>query len=120
MQIIFLIGRILLGGYFFYSGYNHFAHVGHLAGYTAMKKVPLPKVAVIVSGVLLVLGGAAILVNRYAILGMCLVVLFLIPTTVMMHGFWKEKDPALRSAEQIQFSKNIALIGALLLLISVG
>lgn len=120
MQILFLIGRILLGGYFFYSGYNHFAHLGQLTGYAKFKGVPWAKAAVSISGAMLVLGGGAILVNRYAILGMCVVVLFLIPTTIMMHGFWKEKDPAARAAEQIQFAKNIALIGSLLLLIAIG
>lgn len=120
MQILFLIGRILLGGYFLYSGYNHFKNLAGMTGYAAMKKVPLARVAVIVSGVMLTLGGLAVLLNRFAILGMCLVILFLIPTTIMMHAFWKETEPNAKMMERVQFMKNLGFIGALLLLVSIG
>lgn len=120
MQVLFLIGRILLGGYFIYSGYGHFKNLAGMAGYAAMKKVPFARAAVIVSGVMLTLGGLAIVLNRFAILGMCLVVLFLIPTTIVMHAFWKETEPNARMMERIQFAKNVGLIGSLILLISIG
>jgi uncharacterized membrane protein YphA (DoxX/SURF4 family) len=120
MFVLFVIGRILLGGYFVYNAYSHFANIQGLAGYAAMKKVPAAKAAVITGGVMLGLGGLAILSNKFAILGMCLVVLFLIPTTIMMHAFWKEADPQARMMERIQFAKNVGLIGALILLISIG
>lgn len=120
MEIVFIIGRILLGGYFLYSGYNHFANVAGMTGYAKMKGVPAAKVAVIVSGIMLVLGGVAVLANKFAILGMALVVVFLIPTTLLMHRFWKETDPNARMSERINFTKNIALMGALLLLISIA
>lgn len=120
MQVLFIIGRILLGGYFLYSGFNHFKNLSGMTGYAKMKGVPLAKTAVIVSGVILALGGLAVLINKFAILGMCLIVIFLIPTTIMMHKFWKETDMQTRMNENINFTKNLALIGALLLLISIG
>ena len=120
MQVLFLIGRILLGGYFLYSGYNHFKNLAGMTGYAVMKKVPMARVGVIISGVMLTLGGLAIVLNRFAILGMCLVVLFLIPTTIVMHAFWKETDPNAKMMERIQFTKNVGFIGALLLLVSIG
>ena len=120
MQILFIIGRVLLGGYFLYSGYNHFKNLAGMTGYATMKKVPMARAAVIVSGLMLSLGGLAILANRYAILGMCIIVLFLIPTTIMMHAFWKETEPNAHMMERVQFAKNIAIMGALILLISIG
>lgn len=120
MQILFLIGRILLGGYFLYSGYNHFKNLTGMTGYAAMKKVPMARVGVIISGIMLTLGGLSILLNRFAILGMCLVVLFLIPTTIVMHAFWKETEPNAKMMERVQFMKNVGLIGSLILLISIG
>lgn len=120
MQILFLIGRILLGGYFLYSGIGHFKSLAGMTGYAKMKKVPAAKAAVVIGGIMLALGGLSILLNRYAILGMCLLVVFLIPTTLMMHAFWKETDGQARMGEQIQFTKNLALIGALILLVSIG
>ncbi len=120
MQALFLIGRILLGGYFIYSAYNHFKDIGGMSGYAKMKGVPAAKAGVILSGVMFGIGGLAIVFNRYAILGMIVTALALIPITIMMHPFWKEKEPSARMMERIQFTKNIAIIGSLILLISIG
>lgn len=120
MQVLFLIGRILLGGYFIYNGYNHFSNLSGMSGYAKAKGVPAARAGVIIAGIMLALGGLAVVANRYAILGMCLIVLALIPITIMMHPFWKEKDGNARMMERIQFTKNMGLIGALILLISIG
>lgn len=38
METIFLIGRIILGGYFLYNAYNHFTELDALTGYAQSKK----------------------------------------------------------------------------------
>ncbi len=118
MPTLFLIGRVLLGGYFLYNAYQHFKNLKGYTAYAQMKSVPSPKIAVIVSGVMLALGGLSIILGMFVILGMWLLVLFLLPTTFMMHKFWTISDPQMKSAERVQFMKNIALIGALLMLSS--
>lgn len=118
MGALFLIGRILLGGYFVYSAFNHFKHLVGYTGYAQSKGVPHPRAAVIATGVMLALGGLSIILGLYIVLGMWLLVLFLIPTTFMMHKFWKVIDPMARQGERINFFKNLALIGALLMLSS--
>ena len=118
MDIIFILGRILVGGYFVYSGYNHFAHIKNLTGYAASKKVPLPKISILFTGLLLVLGGAYIGFWQYVDLGAVFLIVFLVPTTIMMHDFWNEKDSMAKMNSQIGFSKNVALIGFLLILLS--
>ncbi|MDE2188480.1 MAG: DoxX family protein, partial [Patescibacteria group bacterium] len=112
-----LIGRIIFGLYFVYNGFNHFRHAGGMAGYAASKKVPSPKIAVYVSGALLFLGGLGIVFNIYWQISILLIVIFLVPTTIFMHDFWKETNPESRSSQQIAFLKNVALIGAALLVI---
>ncbi len=116
MGTLFLIGRILLGGYFLFNAFNHFKHLTGYTGYAHAKGVPHPKIAVITTGVMLAIGGASILLGFYIVLGMWLLVLFLIPTTLMMHKFWKVIDPMARNAEMVNFMKNFALIGALLMM----
>jgi putative oxidoreductase len=37
-----------------------------------------------------------------------------------MHDFWKVEDPQRRQAEMINFSKNMALLGAALALMGTG
>lgn len=120
MTIIFLIGRILLGGYFIYSAYNHFANLKSLTGYAGSKGVPMPKVAVVATGVVLLLGGVSILTGMWIFIGLTLLALFLLVTSIMMHPFWKITDPAMRMGEQINFTKNIALMGALLMIMALA
>ena len=96
MSVLFLIGRILLGGYFLYAAFNHFKNLAGYSGYAQMKQVPYPRVAVIFTGIMLALGGLSIILGLYIVLGMWLLVLFLIPTTFMMHRFWAVTDQNMR------------------------
>jgi uncharacterized membrane protein YphA (DoxX/SURF4 family) len=44
----------------------------------------------------------------------------LIPTTLAGHRFWAESDPKGRAAQQIQFLKNAAMLGGLILVVADG
>ncbi|MCS7313685.1 MAG: DoxX family protein [Acidobacteria bacterium] len=115
MKWLTLIGRILYGGFFFYNGLNHFLSLNALTGYAQSKGVPAPQLAVIVSGLLILIGGVLILLGWKVRLGAWLIVLFLVPVNFMMHAFWVETDPGARTREMISFMKNIALLGAALM-----
>jgi hypothetical protein len=43
-------------------------------------------------------------------------VAFLVPVTVQMHAFWKLSDPLAIHTQRAMFMKNVAMLGALLLL----
>jgi putative oxidoreductase len=116
MDIVVLIGRILFGGFFIMSGINHFRNLGMMSGYAGSKNAPFPRLAVIGTGVMLVVGGASVLLGIVPIVGLTVLILFLLSTLVTMHDFWNLKDPQQRAAEQIAFLKNVALIGASLAL----
>jgi putative oxidoreductase len=118
MEILFIIGRILLGGFFVYNGVGHFLKLNMLAGYAKSKKVPFSKLAVAFTGLMLVVGGLAVILNISAIAGLWILLIFMVLTTFAMHQFWGLEDPTHRMNDQIQFSKNIAIIGALLILLS--
>lgn len=111
-----ILGQIILGGYFVYNAYNHFRNRKDYAAYAASNKVPMPMTAVVGTGILLLLGGLGIIFNYYFDIAVILLVIFLIPTSIMMHAFWKAQNPGERAAQKIAFLKNIALLGALLLL----
>ena len=117
MDIVLLVGRILFGGFFIMSGLNHFQNVGKMSGYAGSKNVPFPRLAVIGSGVMLVAGGASVLLGIVPVVGLIVLVLFLLSTLTTMHDFWNVKDPQQRAAEQVNFLKNVALIGASLALV---
>ncbi len=114
MDYIFLISRILFGGYFVVSGWSHLRHSGAMAGYAASKKVASPKAMVIISGLMVFLGGLGILLGYHVGISVLLIVLFLIPVTFIMHNYWAETDPAAKMANKVNFMKNMALIGGAL------
>ena len=118
-SIIFLIGRLVLGGYFILGGYNHFKMLNMMSGYAQSKGVPTPKAAVAFSGLLLFVGGLSILLGIYPTIGAVALVLFLVPVTFMMHAFWKVQDAQMKMGEQVNFMKNLALLGAVLMLLSI-
>lgn len=116
MDIVVLIGRILFVVLFLGSAYGHLTQTKAMAGYAQSRGVPAAQVATIVSGFMLLLGGLSVLLGIWADLGALLLVAFLVPTAVLMHGFWKETDPQAKQMEQIQFTKDLALGGASLML----
>ncbi|MEK7187162.1 MAG: DoxX family membrane protein [Patescibacteria group bacterium] len=118
METVFFIGRILLGGYFLLNAYNHLFKSQTLTNYAVSKKVPVAKTSVIISGLLLLFGGYSILAGVRITMGVAALVLFLVPVTFSMHAFWKEEGQT-RAMEQIQFLKNLALLGAVLMLLAI-
>jgi uncharacterized membrane protein YphA (DoxX/SURF4 family) len=116
MTSLFVLGRIIFGAYFLYAGINHFQHEKNLTGYAKMKGVPSPKLAVLVSGIMLIVGGAGILLHMYVSQSALLLIIFMIPTTFMMHNFWKGGDAMQKMNDQVAFLKNVALIASLLMM----
>ena len=118
MRAVFFIGRVIFGGFFLYNGINHFKSKAALTPYAAAKQVPSPDVAVSLSGALLAAGGASIILGLKPKLGAAAIVTFLAAASPTMHDFWNA-DEAQKQGELINFSKNLALLGAALALMSV-
>ena len=119
MEYLFILGRVLLGGYFIKNAYNHLKNTDMLAGYAGSKGVPMPKVAVIMTGLMLLLGGAGILLGVYIECAVFLLAVFLVGVTFKMHRYWEVADPMMRMGENVNFYKNLALLGAVLMLLSI-
>lgn len=116
MDIVVLIGRILFVFVFLTAGFAHFTNRRMMAQYAGSKGIPAALPVVLAGGALLLAGAVSILFGIWADLGALLLVAFLVPTAVLMHSFWKETDPQARMMEMNQFSKDLALAGAALLL----
>jgi putative oxidoreductase len=116
VDILVLIGRILFVSLFIQSGIGHLTQTAAMAGYAQSRGVPAARQATIISGIQLLLGSAMVLFGIWADLGALLLVLFLIPTAILMHGFWRESDQQSRMTEMVQFNKDLALGGAALAL----
>jgi uncharacterized membrane protein YphA (DoxX/SURF4 family) len=119
MAQAFLLGRILLGGFYLANAYQLLAGLGHASRLAAGQGVPVPQVAVVVAGLLLLVAGLSFLLGAFPRLGVGAVVVFLVPVTLLMHPFWADRDPVHRQMDLINFSKNIALLGSSLMFLAV-
>jgi uncharacterized membrane protein YphA (DoxX/SURF4 family) len=108
------LGRLILGGFFIYSGINHLNKAKDMAPYAASKGVPQPETAVKVSGAMLLLGGALLALGVKPKIGALTVAAFLAGVSPVMHNFWAVEDPSQKMNDQINFMKNMALLGAAL------
>jgi putative oxidoreductase len=114
-----LLGRLLMSVMFITSGF------GKLVGFTATahmiesKGVPLPVIAAAFAVLIELGGGLAILFGwktRWTALAF---VVFLIVITPIFHGFWTMEGAA-RQANQINFMKNLTILGGFLVLAAFG
>ena len=119
MAQAFLVGRILVGGYYLFSAFHHFTDTHALAAHAASRGVPMPVVAVILAGVLLAIAGVTFLLGALPRLGVAALVLFLLPVTFIMHPFWNDHAAAARMSDMINFTKNVALLGSSLMFLAI-
>jgi uncharacterized membrane protein YphA (DoxX/SURF4 family) len=115
MNAVLIIGRVLFALMCVNGGINHFTKLAPMTGYAQFKKVPAAKLGVIVSGLMLLLGGLGVILGVYMDLSAILLAVVLVAMSVMMHDFWKA-DAAAKQSEMIGFFKNISMAGASLII----
>ena len=84
--------------------------------------IPFREFWVVISGVVELAGAIMILFNWKPKLGAWLIVLFLVPVTVVVHGYEmvNAEDAALRSMQLSFFLKGVAMTGAALVFTQLG
>jgi len=118
-EVAFLLGRLLFGGVLAFMGINHFGNVDEMAGYAEHKGLPAPRLSVIGSGAVLVLGGVGIALGVVPVLAAGALAVFLLVSAVTMHDFWAVPDDQAQD-EMTGFLKNVSLAGGALTLLAVG
>ena len=119
MRALFVLGRAMFGGYFAWSGLNHFLNQQAMSQYAAAKGVKAVETAVPASGAMILAGGVSVMAGIKPRQGLALIVGFLVPVSLQMHRFWEVEDPSQRMIEMINFTKNMALVGAALALMEI-
>ena len=109
-------GQALLGVMFMKLGFDAARAPGNRVELAANLGVPNPETAVRGNGAAMVVGGAALVLDKVPRLAALGLVGSLIPTTLAGHSFW-EKEGAERTQQEIQFYKNLGLFGGLLLVL---
>src|ERR1700758_5106483 len=114
---VILLGRLSFVLIFLMAGLTHMAK--QTIGYAASQGVPAAPVLVPLSGAIALLGSLSILLGYRAKLGAWLIVLFLIGVTPL-HKFWGVSDPMMQQIQMAMFMKNVAMLGAALLITQFG
>lgn len=116
-----IAARALFTSLFFLSGVTHFTNIPYYVSLMPAA-VPFPVFLTLISGVVELVGATMILLNWHARLGGWLLVAFLIPVTIVVHGYalMTETDQVLWALQQAHFLKGIALTGAALLFTQIG
>ena len=115
-----LVGRVLLVFLFIYSGFNKIFGFQGTEAQIASKEVPLPVVATTIAIIVECVGGAMIAFGWKARWAALAVAAFTLVATILFHNFWAMTDPAAISNNKINFMKNVAVIGGLLLVYAFG
>lgn len=116
-EIVQMVARILLSWMFLQSAYAHFTQVKGMAAYARSARVPVPEVAVVGTGLMLLAGGLCLLLGFHPRIGAALLFVFLVVVAFWMHAFWRVTDPMQRGFQRAQFWKNITIAGAMLWLV---
>ena len=115
--------RLLTGSTYAVLGYDAFREPGPRVEQaatvmTAIRKVvPLPisdEQAVRINGGVQAACGVLLALGTAPRLSALVLAGSMIPTTLAGHRFWTVEDPAVRKQQQVQFHKNMAMIGGLL------
>lgn len=122
MQIsptLYRIGRVLLASLFVISGLLKITAFSGVVGYMSSLGIPFATFAVLITILVEVGGGLAIMTGWNARPAALVVALFTVGATLSAHRFW-QADPASVQNQLNHFLKNISIIGALLMLAAVN
>ncbi|HEY2386712.1 MAG TPA: DoxX family protein [Candidatus Binatia bacterium] len=113
---VWIAGRVLLSMIFILSALGKLADLGGTAG--LMRGAGVPAVWLFLpAAIVLELGGGIAILSGYGIrLGVIALIVFLIPVTLIFHPFWQASGVE-RLGQMINFMKNLAIMGALLIVI---
>ncbi|HKS12014.1 MAG TPA: DoxX family protein [Pseudomonas sp.] len=118
-DVIILVARVLLMILFVSAGWGKLTAFEGTVGYMASLGAPAPTLAAVIAMVMEFFVGIVLVLGFYTRPLALLFALFVIGTALIGHPFWNMVDPE-RTANTIQFFKNLSIVGGLLLLAVTG
>jgi putative oxidoreductase len=131
MSPIRLVARPLLASSFVLGAVNALRNAGPLAAKAkpvtdkvvptiqkAVPQVPIPtdpKTLVQINAAAQIAAAVALARGKAPRISSAVLAASLVPTTVAGHAFWNETDKSAKQAQQLQFAKNLSMLGGLIL-----
>ncbi len=110
-----LLARPLLGAMFVTGGFDALRAPGPRVDAVDGAGLDNPDQLVRVNGAAMLVGGLGLATGRLPRLSSLVLAGSLVPTTLVGHPFWSAPDKKAKKEQQIQFLKNLGLLGGLLL-----
>jgi putative oxidoreductase len=119
--VLAVLGRVMLSTIFILSAVgNKIPNFKAVASLMEGEGVPAPQILLVGAIVFLIAGSLSVVLGYKARIGAALLLIFLVLATYYFHDFWTVTDPKLKQEQMIQFMKNLALMGAMVLIIANG
>ena len=113
-RVLRLTGRALLGLYFLIPGITKITGFEATSLYMAEHNVPLVPVALVITIVLQIGGGACLIVGYRAQLMAAVLAALTLVINLFMHNFWAMEAGVEQAHEMQNFIKNLAIFAGLL------
>jgi putative oxidoreductase len=113
------LARILISSVFLITGIMKLQHIAGTTQLLASKGIPMAGVAIYIVILIELGGGISIILGMKTRLVAAIQFLYLIPVTFMFHNFWAA-PPEMHQTQLINFGKNLAIMGGLLILATRG
>jgi putative oxidoreductase len=114
-----VVGRFLIALIFLLSGFSKIGGFAQTAGFMASKGLPMAEALLVITIVIEIGAALMLIVGWQARLGAAALFLWMIPVTLVFHGFWAA-PAAQQQIEMAMFLKNLAMMGALLYIMAYG
>lgn len=119
-KIVELIGRIILGLFFFFEAVDTIVYFGETRATLESYGITFaPNLIIVLSIITLLIGASMVIIGYYANVGALMLFFYWFLFTLIVYSFWndplEEKNLAIT-----YFSRNMALCGGLLILVANG
>lgn len=114
-----LVARILLALIFITSGWGKIGGFDGAVGYIASKGLPMPQVLAVLTIVVELGAGLALLVGFLTRWSAAALAVFTLLAAVIFHAFWAVPAEQVMM-QNMQFMKNLAIAGGMLALVAFG
>jgi putative oxidoreductase len=115
-----LIGRVVLAWFFLSEAYSLARDWDGQVALLTFADLPAPPFLLAAALLVMCLGGLSLLLGFHARHGAVLLFGFTAVATFLMHDYWHLKDAGARAADYEIFARNIAIAGALLMIVGMG
>jgi putative oxidoreductase len=110
---ILLLGRLLVAAMFLPSGISKLSNFQGFSQSLADKGLPHPELWAVAAVAVEVLGPIALILGIFPRVTALVLIAFVIAATATSHRYWEYQEP-LRRVQEINFFKNVAVMGGLL------